>query len=61
MFLYKCTSCQNGDHESCERVRHTSKGMFGGTKCICPCNGRSKEQMKKDWEKHYRKIMEAEM
>jgi hypothetical protein len=59
MFLYTCQPCLNGDHENCERNSIPGKGIFGGKRCICGCLGRSKEQIKRDWEDHMAKIMES--
>ena len=59
MYLYTCHPCANGDHENCERGSGLGKGMFGGKRCICHCCGRSKEQIKRDWEENMAKILES--
>ena len=56
-FLYVCDTCKREEHEKCERSTPAKHGEFGGRKCACPCNGRSKKQMQKDWEEHFKRIL----
>lgn len=48
VYLYLCGACKEGRHEECEIAHPTPKGVYGGSKCTCCCNGRSIEQMAKD-------------
>jgi len=55
MYAYTCGACQMGNHERCEKGHPAPPGVFGGSRCICRCNGRSKEQWMKDEEESMRK------
>ena len=57
--LYECGPCCEGNHESCERGTSAGPGVYGGRSCICPCMGRSKEQMDRDRDIHFKAIMAA--
>lgn len=59
MYLYTCQACLNDDHENCERDTLPAHGMFGGKRCVCHCLGRSKEQIRRDWEEHMAKVIES--
>ena len=39
MYLYNCGACIRGEHAKCERVHSCPPGQFGGSKCVCPCDG----------------------
>lgn len=48
MRIYTCNYCMDGKHENCEREHRAPKGHFGGSRCICGCNGRSLKKWRED-------------
>ncbi len=37
--IYTCEACERGDHAHCERWHPAPPGFFGGSRCVCPCEG----------------------
>ena len=39
VYLYYCGACEDGRHKECELGHPAPPGVFGGSKCRCPCSG----------------------
>ena len=57
--LYTCAFCVSGKHEKCERGHPVPKGVYGGSSCVCHCQGRSQAQMDADREAQFKATMAA--
>lgn len=58
VYIYRCSACEQNKHVECE-IDHiaASPNVIGGRHCVCPCRGRTSEQIEEDWERYYKKIM----
>lgn len=60
--IYTCAACELGDHKHCELGHSAPEGVFGGSKCICPCHG-DPDYMKKaqvELRKHAEELLRFE-
>lgn len=48
--LYMCPACRDNDHKNCDRSHPAPPGHYGGSKCICSCDGKP----------NFRKLQEQE-
>jgi hypothetical protein len=39
MRLHLCQECEKGNHKECWQVQRAPSGQYGGSKCVCRCNG----------------------
>ncbi len=39
VYLYYCKACEEGRHKDCELGHPAPPGVYGGSKCRCPCSG----------------------
>jgi len=39
VYLYYCGACEDGRHKDCELGHPAPPGVYGGSKCRCPCSG----------------------
>jgi hypothetical protein len=60
VYLYTCSACSQERHEDCEIGHPAPKGVMGGSKCLCSCNGRSEEQRDKDWDETVKRTLNNE-
>lgn len=62
--LYLCEACRSDNHKKCERGHPAPPGHYGGSKCMCHCDGNPKfndpEQIHKDLMETLRKLSEFE-
>jgi hypothetical protein len=65
MRIHTCDHCQRGDHARCELTKSVPPGHFGGSKCICACNGdpnwRARQQKEQEEELRRLSSMHAAM